>query len=468
MNILKRFYFQLLLLQLEEYEILRYLKTIKNTQGKHVVDKVRKPLVFTFKIKLVLSLSIILFLVFQVLININIHNIPALFLFSIILILSFIFYPFIFFTIVVGILSPIDFVIKNIVIFLAKQKIKRFPNLKIIGIAGSYGKTGMKEFIYLFLSQKFEVLKTDKSINTPYAISSLILKSLNDKTEILIIEMGEYYQGDIKKLCKITPPNISIITGINEAHLERLKTIKNTINTIFEIVAFMKKDGYVLLNNQDKNIKENYLKYIKNKKHYLYQNNNKFEFDENLPGYILNYHKNKFYLPVLGSYNLDKIDACMYLTYEFKLNTIQVQHALRSIKPIPHRLEPIYDRNQNILIIDDSYNGNPAGVSEAIKTLSLFKNKRKIYVTPGLVEMGEKSKVIHEQIGKSLSSVADLVILIKNSVTPFIEKGLLENGFSDKKIVYYENGNTAYSDIKNIIKSGDVILLQNDWPDNYV
>ena len=51
-------------------------------------------------------------------------------------------------------------------------------------------------------------------------ISRLILKELNESIEIFIVEMGEYYSDDIKKISLITPPQISVITGINEAHLE--------------------------------------------------------------------------------------------------------------------------------------------------------------------------------------------------------------------------------------------------------
>ncbi len=120
------------------------------------------------------------------------------------------------------------------------------------------------------------------------------------------------------------------------------------------------------------------------------------------------------------------------------------------------------------MIIDDSYNGNPDGVREAIKTLGLFKNRKKIYVTPGLVEMGEKSPDIHYNIGVGLTGTADLVVLIKNSVTPNIERGLLKEGFNPKNIIWFDSADVAYKSIKSLAKPGSVVLLQNDWPDNYI
>ena len=120
------------------------------------------------------------------------------------------------------------------------------------------------------------------------------------------------------------------------------------------------------------------------------------------------------------------------------------------------------------MIIDDSYNGNPDGVEEAINTLSQFKQRRKIYVTPGLVEMGKKTAEIHYNIGNKLAKVADLVVLIKNSVTPHIAHGLKDGGLDENKIVFYESADQAYKNLNKIVKSGDVVLLQNDWPDNYL
>ncbi len=99
--------------------------------------------------------------------------------------------------------------------------------------------------------------------------------------------------------------------------------------------------------------------------------------------------------------------------------------------------------------------------------MAKFKNKRKIYITPGLVEAGEKTGEIHHDIGKQLSQVADKVILIKNSATSHIEKGLLENSFNKENIVWFDSATEAHKELQNITKAGDVILFQNDWPDNY-
>jgi len=485
LNPLRFFYFHLLLLQLEEYDSGRFINSVLNTKGIPPSRDFRKPLKYTAKIKLIMALSslLVFFLSFFVsnLFSNNLYKIISLvFMYTLGL-----YFSYIFLIIINILLYPVDMFIKEIMVFFAKNKLKkltlnqykydsglartdsrRLPGtgLKIIGVAGSYGKTGMKDLIATVLEEKYHVVKTPESFNTPIGIAKTILSQVDDKTEVLVIEMGEYYSGDIRNICKIAPPQIGVITGINEAHFERLKSIDNSIRTIFEIAQNMKSDGILVLNGKDRNIKNNYKKFLSDQETYLYSAKGKMEFNEDAPGFIYQ----KMFFPVLGQYNLDKIDGVIHIAKKLGLTDQEVQSGLKKIKTPAHRLQPVLNREKNILVIDDSYNGNPDGVEEAIKTLSLFKKRRKIFVTPGLVEIGTKSRVVHERIGKRLNDVIDLVILVKNSMTPYIENGLVESGFNKKNIIWFNSMMEAQNNLGSILKSGDVVLFQNDWPDNYV
>lgn len=468
MTVLRNIEFQLLLLQLEEYDLARYLRVIFKTRGVPPKQDFRKPLVWTQKMKLVYGVSIAMLLAAIFAVNYSdIHPIVKIIAYAVLGIVHY-FFHFIFITLATMVLSPIDIFLKEFAVARAKSKIRKFKNLKIIGVAGSYGKTGMKEFVATVLGQKYNVLKTGGSVNTPFAIAELINNKLTSQTEIFVVEMGEYYKGDIKNICSIAKPDIAVVTGINEAHLERLKSIDTAVATIFEISENMNPEGRLILNGNDKNIIANYKKFIGKQEVYIYANKNRGEFDPDLPGYVINLNKNRVFFPLLGKFNLDKIDAVINIAKGLGVSDIQIVKGIKNISPIPHRLQPIINKATGTIIIDDSYNGNPDGVEEAINTLALFRKRKKIYVTPGLVEMGEKSREIHYNIGKKLARVADTVVLIKNSVTPDIERGLLEKGYDTRKIVWFENAGDAYRDIKNFAGKDSVVLLQNDWPDNYL
>ena len=128
------------------------------------------------------------------------------------------------FTIVI-VFNLISWLIKKLIIFLAKRKIGMMKGLTVIGITGSYGKTSTKEFLYTILSEKFKVIKTEGYNNTEIAVAMAILKKLKSLHEIFIVEMGAYKMGEIKAICNIVSPQIGIITGINKQHVELFGSI---------------------------------------------------------------------------------------------------------------------------------------------------------------------------------------------------------------------------------------------------
>ena len=447
MNLLKLALFQMYLLQLENYKLKRYWKTfVRVVFAGSFGSPQRQKLVWTIKARIIFILSLTLALLPALAAN-NIWLIAILWL-----VFANAFAP-IFLSVATIIVSPLDYLAKQFIIRRAKHRLKNFLNLKIIGITGSFGKTTMKERLSTILSEKFKVLKTPENINTPIGIGRLILSQLDKSVEVLIVEMGAYEQGDIRDLCRITPPDIAVLTGINQAHLERFGNIANTIETKFEIVKFAKPSALLVLNEDNELVRDNYSKYSKDRKIFWYKNSLEYPFG--------------IKPVILGSYISGILSGCAAIAKELGLAEDQIKEGIKKIKPIPHRLEQIQTSN-GVTVIDDSYNSNPDGAKEAIDVLNTFKHQRKVYVTPGLVEMGEQTQEVHQVIGEHLATVADKVILIRNSVTPFIADGLLSKGFNQDNIHWFNSSLEAHNRIPKIIKPGDVVMFQNDWPDNYV
>jgi len=478
--------YQIYLLQLENYNLKRFAKIF--CRG---LKKQRQEITWTAKLKIVTLIAVIIKFILAIaggwaiyLLTQSVAGgvISAL----IILYISSLLFG-VYLILVTLIIWPLDCILKQRIINKAKQKIKSFPELKIIGITGSYGKTTMKETVATILSQKYKVLASAENKNTPLGISQLILDELDESTNILIIEMGAYQIGDIKDMCDITKPNIAILTGINESHLERFGSIANTILAKFEIIINSTADAKIILNIDDDLVKKNYQQQIGSKpssakataskevSFYSTNNNQKAEYKISNQNFFTDGSGisfdldgfNNLKVPLLGEYILGTIMAGVIIAEKLGLTKNEIKTGINKIKPIEHRLQLIKGSN-DILVIDDSYNGNPAGAQVAIKTLSKFKNKRKIYVTPGLVEAGDKIKELHYNIGKQLSGVADKVILIKNSVTAYIKDGLVENNFKEENIIFFDSAQEAHNSMGKITKAGDVVLFQNDWPDNYI
>jgi UDP-N-acetylmuramoyl-tripeptide--D-alanyl-D-alanine ligase len=481
LNPFKYIYFHLYILQLDEYEIGRYLRYMIKTRGKPATN-LRNNIKWTWKAKMLESMTGAIVIVAIIAICLSIQKFWIAALLIGLVVSSYFYLHLIFLTIGVLFLWPIEITLKRLIISRAAQIIKGYPDLKIIGVAGSYGKTLMKEMIASVLAQKYQVLKTPENINTLLGISELITSKLSKTTEILIVEMGEYYPGDVRGICHLTPPGVGIITGINEAHLERMGSIDATIRTIFELANEVKPGGIIILNASDLHVLNNADKYSKNKTVFWYSSDaspkhpfsvKNYRFFTDGSGIAFDVYEKtnrvmQLRLPLLARYVVGDVIASIIVARKLGLSWENIKNGISKISPPPHRLQAIKNETTGVLVIDDSYNGNPDGVAESIKVLSQFEGRRKIFITPGLVEMGQKTTEIHRKIGKQLARTVDLVMLIQNSVTNYIGEGLLEAGFPEERIIRFDNTLACHKGFAKYIKPKDVILFQNDWPDNYI
>lgn len=463
------FFDELYFLQLENFDLKRFWAIIIQRKNKCLTSPRRLSLVFTAKVKLLVALSgflvalpLILFL-WQ----------KQIWWFLIFLIEAF--FPFITLSLSLILMFPIDALVKKFLIFLAKRKIKSFPDLKIIGITGSFGKTTMKEMLGTVLAEKFRVQKTGGNVNTVLGVANFILSQLKSSTEVFLVEMGAYQKGDIAELCRLTPPDVAVLTGVNEAHLERFKTLANTLAAKLEIVSGSKKNALIAVNLPDIPMsiaKDKQIVFYNSPKSQLSVKNIHFSVDSLTTEFDL-FEKNVLLAHLkthlLGDYAARNAAAVFAVSKFFKLSLGEFTRGFEKIQPLPHRLQPQINPEGKFIVIDDAYNGNPEGVRAAVRILASFpKNRwRRIFFTPGLVEMGRRKNEVHEEIGHNLASVADLVILIKNSATPSIEKGLLAAGFDPVKIIWFSTPQAAFANLKNLLRANDVLLIQNDWPENY-
>lgn len=354
----------------------------------------------------------------------------------------------------------------------AKQRLADHPGIKI-AIAGSYGKTTMKETLQTILSQGKTVAATPGNKNTPLGISQFV-STLHGNEEILIFELGEYLPGDIQALCELVKPGLGIITGINEAHLEKFKTLEVTTQTIFDLAVFL-GDKPTYKNGENKLVKtkageSDPLLYSRHGVNELTVSDaatsldgTRFVAKKVVEGAELIIHAQS---GLLGLHQIGPLMACIDIATILGLTTKQIEQGIQATKPFEHRLQPRFGAD-GVVTLDDTYNGNPDGVTAALEFVTNIKNHRLIYVTPGLVEAGSRVKEVHEQIGRQLAQAKiDLVVLVENSVTPHIQTGLQAAGFQGK-LMTFPDALTCLAALPNLTKDGDVVLMQNDWPDNY-
>jgi len=366
---------------------------------------------------------------------------------------------------------PIDLYLKKKIIKSAKIKINSLKRLKIIWITWSYWKTSTKEILKKILKEKYKVLTTSWNKNTPLWISEIIINKLDESYDIFIVEMWAYIKWDIKELCDLVNPDFWILTWITYQHLNRFWSIENIINTKFELIQSLKKKWVAFLDISNKNIKKwlkKNLKLLKINDIVKIDNINDYKYLNDFSWLKFNYKSLEIETKLLAPHSLNAIMIWFEVARKLWLNNKEIISWISKITPTKHRMEPIYNPHLNIWIIDDSYNWNYEWVKSTIKFLSEIRVKwDKIYLSPWLTELWNKSNEIHLKIWDMLSWVVNKVMLIKNNSTKKIKDWLTLNWFQDKNILLYDDTLSAHNDLWNILKSWDVIVFQNDWTDNY-
>lgn len=336
-----------------------------------------------------------------------------------------------------------------------------------IAIVGSYGKTTVKEMLSTVLAEGKRVASTPGNMNTPIGISRFARK-LTGNEEVLVIEYGEEKKGDVTELAELSSPTMAVITGINEAHLVSFGTIEQTISTIFEISDYL-GDKPVYMNGESK-----YVAAAAKSKKYLYSR-------DGVDGWYVSGIKTSLEdgtqfvakkgskvvhasTRLIGLHTVGPTVATIAIADELGLSVKAIEAGLRKVEPFEHRMQP--RQLHGAWIIDDTYNGNSDGVAAGLALLKSAKATRRIYVTPGLVEQGEKTQVVHEAIGKHIASSADVVYLMENSVTEHIVSGLEAAKFKGE-LTIIDDPLDFYTNLDQYVAKGDVVLMQNDWTDNY-
>lgn len=368
--------------------------------------------------------------------------------------------------------EPLEWCVRRYYLEKARQKLAKADVIRI-GITGSYGKTSVKEILKTVLSQKFRVLATPQSYNTPLGMA-LTVKNLDSTHDIFIAEMGARSKGDIKQLADLVKPNYGILTGINSQHLETFLTIENTKDTKFELFENLTEEGAGFFSHDNQGSVELYERFCGKKFYAGCTGRNNLVYasdihtDRNGTQFILNVKGEQPVIcstVLLGKHSISNICLAAAMAYELGMTPYEIALGINRIRSVEHRLE-LRPNNKNIVIIDDSYNSNTDGIKAAMEVLDMFDG-RKIVVTPGLVELGKEENLANFEFGKTLAEHSDMVIIVGKHNALMIINGLLENGMSRENIKFAKSLNKGNEILNDVMKEGDVVLFENDLPDNY-
>lgn len=360
---------------------------------------------------------------------------------------------------------PIEKIVHNHYIKQAKSKLQSMPNLVVIGVTGSCGKTSVKNYLTTILSPYYKVFCTPLNYNTPMGICKSV-NMMADDTQIFVVEMGARKLGDIQELCDIVKPQYAILTNICAQHLESFGSIQNIIDTKCEMLDYVENKSNCIVGQND------YMRDMQAKtKDCLIVGDDGFCTAKNIRcsasgssfDMCIGKEKTTVCTSLIGKHNIFNILLASACAYRLGLNMAQISSQIAQLKQVEHRLQVI--ENGGVTIIDDSYNSNVVGAKIAIDTLSMFDGE-KIVMTQGVVELGKSQSSQNIELGEHIAGVADKCIVLGVNAND-LWQGMLDGGMSRRDIFLVKNLEQGQQVLSQIVKNGSVVLIQNDLTDNY-
>lgn len=345
----------------------------------------------------------------------------------------------------------------------------------VIGVTGSFGKTSVKHMLGHILQNFAPTLITPGSVNADMGIVRTIREQMKPQHKFFIVEMGAYGIGSIARICRLTPPKMSIITAVGAAHFERFKSLEDTAKAKFEIAeAALSRQGKIVIH--DSTLQSDYATEFHN------QNKKSFIVCGNTGDLIIRQNvqtkrglelvlawKGKEYAlaaPVFGLHHAANLALAFAAAAELGMPPEDIAVSCQTLPQIKHRLE--VKRFDGYTLIDDAYNSNPLGFRAALEVLDLLgKDSRRILVTPGMVELGDKHDTEHAALGKLAAEKADIVIAVQPDRIGSFCKAFEGAMKSPQQIIMVASFDEAQLWLNQNRQPDDVILLENDLPDLY-
>lgn len=306
----------------------------------------------------------------------------------------------------------------------AYVKMKNYPQLKVVGVTGSFGKTTVKEIAAFLIAEKYKVIKTEKSQNSLIAAAELIVRKQTPETQVMVVEMGAYKKGEIKSICDLVKPQIGIVTAINAQHQDLFGSLENTVAAKYELIESLTGQKIAIFNADNKYTLamadktdgdfQDWLyttKRVKHKENFNYLSAENIK--TNLAGltFDLIYTGKKYVVKsiLVGEHQVHNILAGLAVGLSLDIKVETLIKRLTSFQPLPGTAFVEKGLNDS-WFIDDTFNNNPDAAIAGLNILKMAKGKKYLVMQP-MKELGKFAASAHAEVGEYAGKICDRVWL---------------------------------------------------------
>ena len=347
----------------------------------------------------------------------------------------------------------------------------------VVGVTGSFGKTSTKFAIATLLGEPNEVLATPGSFNTPLGLVRTVNEHLSERHRFFVAEMGAYKEGEIAELCAFVHPTIGVLTAIGPAHLDRFGSMDAIRRGKYEIVSSLPADGTAVMNVDDPEVRTladstvsvTVVRYgidpggapdVTARDISVGPEGTSFTVIDTRTGSSIDATTR-----LLGRHSIGHVLAGVAVALATGSPLSELRTRIAALEPVEHRLQLI-EGTGGITVIDDAFNSNPEGAAAALDVLASMPARRRVVVTPGIIELGPLQEQENERFGERAASVADAVIVVAKVNRSAILRGARKAG-DGAKVFAVDTLSEATAKLPDLIGPGDVVLFENDLSDQY-
>jgi UDP-N-acetylmuramoyl-tripeptide--D-alanyl-D-alanine ligase len=355
----------------------------------------------------------------------------------------------------------------------AARILASMPDLTVVGITGSYGKTSTKHYLHRILSEQFPVCMTPGSFNTTMGVVRTVREYLKPYDRVFICEMGAKQPGDVREICDLVHPSVGIVTAVGPQHLESFKTIENVQRTKFELIDALPVDGYAVINNDFPYVANRPVENVKLVTRYGVEPRASVQFSARDVTYSAAGTEFTVVHPggelrlrtrLVGECNISNLLAAVAVALHLGVPEQKIRYAVERIEQVEHRLN-VKRTPGGITIIDDAFNSNPTGSGMALDVLAAMKGGKRIVITPGMIELGEQQHELNRKFGEKIATSVDVAIVVGQYNRDAIMEGI---GTPDGVEVHaVESFAEAQRLLAGMAGAGDIVLYENDLPDTF-
>ncbi len=357
----------------------------------------------------------------------------------------------------------------------AQRRLDEFGPL-VVGVTGSFGKTSTKFAIATLIGEPGEALATPGSFNTPLGLTRAINEHLTPHHRFFIAEMGAYREGEIAELVSLVRPTIGVLTAIGPAHLDRFGSMDAIKRGKYEIVRDLPPSGTAVMNVDDPEVRAladrtDHVAVVR------YGIDDAGRPDITARNVELSAGGTSFTVidtrddasievrtRLLGKHAIGHVLAGVAVARSAGVHLSDLGPRVERLQPVEHRLQLIQGTG-GITVIDDAFNSNPAGAAAALEVLEAMPGGKKVVVTPGIIELGPVQAQENERFAEHAARVADAVVFVATLNRDALVAGARR--VDGAAVITVDSLDEATAKLPELIGPGDVVLFENDLPDQY-